>query len=337
MVVTYTDTNLRYSERDAYCECDVWAGTNPSPGTGRAALIRFEGGGFNRSDKTLIETQFPFFTNTDLADGFYDSDENIVVFSCNWPQNTYNSEGATDVEEFDTHFTTNPSYMDRWIMAAWDAINFAVENASDWDVDPRKIILSGSSAGGYCMSAAAYMRSEAFSPGIEHLWTRPHPQVADTGNIAMYLNYITPFDLSQLVGTSTALFHAGVGSRQDNSPSNENITDRVRRVSATHLMEVTRKKPMVFSWYDDPNTFDITDVAPYGPHSASWGVDHHNRLAEFTAAGDKRIHELYVEAEANLGELATATNNASWANLYGGGGPAPVAECKALMTKYGLL
>lgn len=350
MVVTYDHTDIRYSERDPACICDVveiGAGTAP-----KTAVIRFEGGGMVRSDKRVIEQpgQFEFFTNG-LLTGWYDTDiPNIVVFSCNYPLHRAQNGGADDVEAlrpsegYTQRYTTNTSYMDTWVLAALDAIQFVKENAAVYNVDPDKIVLSGSSAGGFMAACAGYMTPLGYSTRADAFFTKVGLRSVST-QVAALILHNTPLDLTAgTIPTTPGIYAPFVTSAPGTTALGTQLTERARRVSALQIMKDNENHPHVFSWYDE--TYNPA-TAPTTAHNPYWGVLHHNELQSRWGGpsdgsdpgdGSAPAHQLYVANESAAGQIAALTGGAGWAHVTGGG-PSnwPVTEVTTWLTSLGLV
>ncbi|MFT5266633.1 MAG: hypothetical protein ACI88C_000054 [Acidimicrobiales bacterium] len=361
-MVTYTATNVRYSERDFQCLCDVWEGGS---GSDKMALIRFEGGGMNRSDKQFIESQFDFFSDAlrdpaDQVGGFYEANDDVVVFSCNYVMHRVQAESSTgsDAEGFkpssgfSMRYSSNPGYMDRWILCVLDAIEFVKRNAVTYGVSLDKIWLSGSSAGAMAVSAAAYLDSIGYSTLSSAFNTRPNVSTLNTDVAGMIL-HDAPLDLTA-EATIGGIFNPFVGVMTDQTPWSADLQERVRHVSALKILEDTQKKPDVFSWYN--GTYDATQViggsgsTHAGAHDPAFGVAHHNRIQSLYGgdgtgldklAGVRPAHALYVKDDAS-GFLAACGNNA-WADTHnfnpqiGTVGLYPITQLRAFLTTLGYL
>lgn len=353
-MVIYTHNNVRYSERDLQCKCDIWEGGS---GTDRMAVIRFEGGGMNRSDKMFIETQFDFFVedSTPSGNAWYDQSTTpeIVVFSCNYVMHRVQAESAigNDTEAFTQpggytmRYASNPGYMDRWVLCVLDAIEFVKRNVTTYGVSLDKIWLSGSSAGAMAVSAAAYLHSIGFSTQDSAFNTRPYISTLGTDVAGMIL-HDAPLDLS--AETVGGIFNPFVGVHGDLAPWSADLVERVRHVSALKILEETSKIPDVFSWYN--GQYDAAEViggsgsSHAGAHSPTWGVTHHNRIQSLYGgngtgldkeAGIRPAHALYVKDEVS-GFLAACNNN-DWAHLFNFGGDWPITELNTWLTTLGYL
>lgn len=323
MAVTYTTENLRYG-LDFQQTCDVWAGTNSS-GNPRAAILYFHGGGWNRGDKSLIESQFHFFTSQNGSDGtdpnkgnqqavqgLYERDEDIVVVSCNYPMQHPDSETAvgTDIPAFRRPGTGNVS-MQTFIRSVHDAVlYFRTYGPAAYNIDPDKIIVAGSSAGGFNVGGAFYQSGLGHTTTYDAGNSRAQvPTVSSMPN-GLVLHQ-APLDLTLVPG---GIYNAFSGV-EDNETWDVNVIERVKRCSALRIIDHQPEKRPVFSIYDTEHQTGYTPGESdglSGAHSPYWGVELHKKLA----ARGTSSHQLYVFMEDTVGGLSTATGGGSYATLY---------------------
>jgi len=315
-MVTYTYTDVSYGPGSQQ-KCDIWAGTNAS-GNPQACILYFPGGGWNRTDKSLAELLFHFFSsalgsaNQQAVQGLYERDDDIVFCAMDYPIAQSNSETGigTDTPAW-KRAPSHSTFMQGGIRAVHDAVRFfRTYGPSLYNIDPDKIIIAGSSAGGHNVAAAAYQSGEGYSTSLDVGFT--HAELNTVSNVpdAVILHQ-TPMDISLTPG---GLYNAFTGFEDGNFQTDLDLLERVKRCAGLRLVDFSPNKIPVFSWYDTEyipsfNPADDLDNLN-GAHSPYWGVAHHTKLASRSTPN----HQLVVFAEDSGGDLAAATG--SWASLF---------------------
>jgi len=138
--VSYGDNNVddsQYSPLDDRNVMDIWLADSASP---TPAIIFIHGGGFSMGSKEDIYNHCYAQQNTSFIQIFLDA--NITVVSINYRLINGDNQWAYTREWYDRFMYPAP------MLDAAQALVFLREHAGDYNIDPNRIALTGTSAGG---------------------------------------------------------------------------------------------------------------------------------------------------------------------------------------------